>query len=233
MKKIFKPFIVVWIVCFVLFNAITFLIPNEIMGVARFDKPMFWIAYVLVLLSFLAQLITFCKFAKEESKEKVFLSIPLVQTSFISVIVSVLVGTIFMVIPIIPTWIGAFMCLLVAGYFIIACVKAGTVATIVSDIDTKIKEKTVFIRLATADAQNIFDRAENGTKEVAKKVYEALRYSDPMSNELLKNIEEEIDKNLRLFKKAVTEKQSEKSKTIAEELLLLIKERNSKCRMLK
>ena len=60
MKKNFKYFGVTWIVGFVLFNAVTFLIPNELFGVTRFDKGVFWIAYALITLSFIAQIIVDC-----------------------------------------------------------------------------------------------------------------------------------------------------------------------------
>ena len=66
MKKNFKYFSITWIVGFVLFNAITFIIPNEVFGVTRFDKGVFWIAYALITLSFIAQLITAYKFVKDD-----------------------------------------------------------------------------------------------------------------------------------------------------------------------
>ena len=65
MKKNFKYFGITWIVGFILFNAITFLIPNEVFGVTRFDKGVFWIAYALITLSFIAQLMTAYKFIKD------------------------------------------------------------------------------------------------------------------------------------------------------------------------
>jgi hypothetical protein len=58
MKKNFKYFGITWIVGFIIFNAITFLIPNEMFGVTRFDKGVFWIAYGLITLSFIATLIS-------------------------------------------------------------------------------------------------------------------------------------------------------------------------------
>ena len=124
MKKNFKYFGITWIVGFVLFNAITFLIPNEVFGVTRFDKGVFWIAYALITLSFIAQLITAYQFIKDDSNEKMFLNIPLLRTGYTAIAVSAIVGLVFMIIPVAPAWIGAIVCLLVAGYFVIACVNA-------------------------------------------------------------------------------------------------------------
>ncbi len=234
MKKNFKYFGITWLVGFALFNAITFLIPNEVFGVTRFDKGVFWIAYALITLSFIAQLITAYKFVKDDSNEKMFLNIPLLRTGYTAIIVSILVGLVFMIFPILPAWIGAIVCLLIAGYFVIACVNASTVANVVADIDVKVKTKTVFIRMAIVEAENILARAATTEIKVeAKKVYEALKYSDPMSNPALDDIEQEIDNGLKELKKAVTCNDSITVLSVTESLLLNIKERNSKCKLLK
>ncbi len=234
MKKNFKYFGIIWLVGLIIFNAVTFLVPSEIFGVTRFDKPVFWIAYVLITLSFIVQLITAHKFIKDDSNEKMFLNIPLLRTGYGAVAISVSVGVAFMRFPILPTWIGAIVCLLVAGYFVIACVNASTVANVVADIDTKVKTKTAFMRMAIVEAENILARAT--THEInleVKKVYEALKYSDPMSNSALDDIEQEIDSGLKELKKAVMNNEGPRVVNIVTNLLLIIKERNSKCKMLK
>ena len=234
MKKNFKYFGITWIVGFIIFNAITFLIPNEVFGVTRFDKGVFWIAYALIILSFIAQLITAYKFIKDDSNEKMFLNIPLLKTGYTAIIVSIIVGMGFMIFPVLPAWIGAVVCLLIAGYFVIACVKASAVANVVADIDRKVKTKAAFMRMAVVEAENILARATTTEIKVEiKKVYEALRYSDPMSNPTLDDIEQEIDNGLKELKKAVTCNDITKVLTISANILLNIKERNSKCKALK
>ncbi len=234
MKKNFKYFGITWLVGFALFNAITFLIPNEVFGVTCFDKGVFWIAYALITLSFIAQLITAYKFIKDDSNEKMFLNIPLLRTGYTAIIVSILVGLVFMIFPVLPAWIGAIVCLLIAGYFVIACVNASAVANVVADIDVKVKTKTAFMRMAIVEAENILARAATTEIKVeAKKVYEDLRYSDPMSNPALDDIEQEIDNGLKELKKAVMSNDNTKAATITASLLLNIKERNSKCKTLK
>lgn len=234
MKKNFKYFGITWIVGFVLFNAITFLIPNEIFGVTRFDKGVFWIAYALVTLSFIVELITAYKFIKEDSNEKMFLNIPLLRTGYIAIIVSIIVGLAFMIFPILPAWIGAIVCLLIAGYFVIACVNASTVADIVADIDVKVKTKTAFMRMAIVEAENILARTTTTEiKEEVKKVYEALKYSDPMSTPVLDEIEQEIDNGLKELKNAVTCNDNAKVLSVTASILLNVKERNTKCKSLK
>ena len=234
MKKNFKYFGIVWLVGFVLFNAITFLIPNEVFGITRFDKAGFWFAYALITVAFIAQLITAYIFVKDDSAEKTFLHIPLLRTGYAAVIVSAIVGLIFMIFPVFPAWIGAIVCLLVAGYFTIACVNAGAAANVVVQVGQKVKEKTQFMKLAVAEATNIMARAT--TEEVkaeTKKVYEALRYSDYMSNSALEDLESAIDEQLKALKLAVAASNAEEIKGIVKELLFTIQERNIKCKLLK
>ena len=97
MKKNFKYFSITWIVGFILFNAITFLIPNEVFGVTRFDKSVFWIAYALISLSFVAEIITAYKFVKDDNAEKMFLNIQLLRIGYVAIIVSIFVGIVFMI----------------------------------------------------------------------------------------------------------------------------------------
>ena len=163
-----------------------------------------------------------------------FLNISLLRTGYSAIAVSSVVGLAFMIFTMIPAWIGAVVCLLIAGYFLIACVKASTVANVVADIDLKVKIKTMFIRMAIVEAENIL--AQSTTAEIkaeTKKVYEALKYSDPMSNPALDDIEQEIDNGLKELKKAVTCNDVTKVSAVTINILLNVKERNNKCKLLK
>lgn len=234
MKKNFKYFALIWAVGFVLFNAITFLVPNEIFGITRFDKAVFWIAYALIAAAFAMQLVTAYTFAKNSEKEKTFLKVPVLKIGYCAVVVSLIVGLAFMIFPVLPAWVGVIVCLLVAGYFIIACVRASAAATVVSDVEEKVKQKTSFLRSAIVDAENIMARAASPeVKADVKKVYEALRFSDPMSAPELESLEREISDGLNDLGQAVSSGDNKKVSIISESLLLTIKERNGKCRLLK
>ncbi len=229
-----KNFVVVWSVCFILFNAITFLVPNEVFGLTRFDKPVFWISYSFVNIVLIAFLFIAIKFLKGEKADNKFLSIPLISTAYVGLIVVVIIGSIFMALPILPVWLSAIICILVAGYFIIACVKAESAKNIVEKIEENVKQKTQFIKMAILDAESIYNRASiEDTKSTVKKVYEALKYSDPMSCSALEGIESEIAIMLRKLKDVVMKNEQNIVNDVVAELLILIRERNSKCKALK
>lgn len=88
--------------------------------------------------------------------------------------------------------------------------------------------------MAVVETENIMARATTTEiKTEVEKVYDALRYSDPMSNPALDEAEKKIDNNLRRLEKAVTSNDSVSTLNTVAELLLAIKERNSKCKLLK
>lgn len=233
MKKTFKFYAIIWAICLALLNAIAFVTPNEIAGISKFDGA-FWVGYIFITLAFIGQLACAYVAFKAENLKKLFYNIPLISTSYIGLIVMLVVGGLTMVIPRFPNWIGIIVCLLVLGFTAISVIKAGFAAEIVSDIDTKIVTETAFIKTITVDAQNLISRANAPMlKEQCKKVYEALRYSDPMSNVALAEVEQRIKEEFDALTDAVIADDLDATESSVKELSTLINERNNKCKALK
>ncbi len=70
-------------------------------------------------------------------------------------------------------------------------------------------------------------------KEICEKVYESLRYSDTMSKNNLKEINEQIQREFASFEDAVNNEDTELAKNISKQLISLIEKRNIKCKMTK
>ena len=233
MKKNFKYFALIWFASLVIFNAVTFLVPAEIAGIKRYDQPTFWIAYAFITVALIGQLVSALVVCVKSNLEKVFLNIPLLKLGYSALAVSVVVGLVFMVVPVIAPWIGALVCIIIMALYIIACVKA-TAANIVSEKTESIKAQTSYIKMAVVDAENIMAMATTTEiKAETTKVYEALRYSDYVSTPELIKIEVHIEDHLKQLKVAVESEDLEMVQTEANELLILIKERNSKCKATK
>lgn len=233
MKNVFKYYVVCWAVLAAVFNLIVFIVPNEMIGMNKFGGA-FWSGYVFIMLAFVGQLVCAYFAFKAENKQKFFYNLPLITISYAATIASVIVGTLCMVIPNLPNWIGIIICLVILAFSAVSVVKAKAAADVVSEIDKKIKVKTLFIKSLTVDAESLMARAK--TDEInaeLKKVYEAVRYSDPMSEEALSGIESQITLKFDLLSKAVVEGNAEAVKSAAEELVILINDRNKKCKLLK
>ena len=135
-----------------------------------------------------------------------------------------------MAIPDLPVWIGGVICVLVLAFTTMAVVRAKTAAELVSDLDEKVSSDTSFIRNLTAEAKGLADRAKSEEAEVvAKKVFEAIRYSDPVSSDSVSDLEMKISMKLGEFSAALDA--DEKVKEIGEELLAVVEERNRNCKL--
>ncbi|MDE5603973.1 MAG: hypothetical protein K2I73_00130 [Eubacterium sp.] len=233
MKKYFKYYGICWAIAFVVFNVITFVVTGATMGFAAL-LPSFWIGYGFITLAFIGNLICSLMFFKEENKNKVFLKISVLRLSYSALVASLIAGVIAMVVPAIPYWVGIIVDVLILAFYAIAIVKASAAADIVNNVEQKVKEKTFFIKALTVDADSIMERAKNDEiKAEAKKVYEAIRYSDPMSSKALANIENQIQNQFNVFADAVQNNDIDLAKSSANELVILVNDRNKKCNLLK
>lgn len=232
-SKNFKLYAIVWLILLALFNAIVFITPSEYNGESKFTDT-FWIGYSLVTVGFIGQLLCAYVGLKDESITKVFYNIPLLRVSVIGLVVSAVAGSIFMVLPTVESWIAAIICIVILAFVVIATITAKSAGDIVESIDKKIKEQTFFIKNLTVDAQNLIPRANTPeAKATVNKVYDAIRYSDPMSNDNLNEIEGRIGYEFKTFEMAVKSGDTAVIESQAEELLILIDNRNNKCKALK
>ena len=233
MKKTFSYYSICWLIALAVFNVITFVTPNEIAGVSKFTGA-FWTGYIFITLAFIGQLGCAYKAFKAENLKKLFYNIPLISISYTGLVVMLVVGIICMAVPVVPYWIGIIVCVLVFAFSAISVIKASVVAVVVSEIDEKVKVKTQFIKLLTADAEHLMSSSKTAElKAEAKKVYEAIRYSDPMTNEVLADVEEQIQSEFTFFSQAIKSEDLELAKSVSEGLLGLIDSRNKKCKVLK
>lgn len=233
MKKTFKFYSIIWAICLLLFNLIAFVTPNNTAGISKFDGA-FWVGYLFITLAFIGQLVCAYVAFKAENLKKLFYTIPLISISYIGLVAMLVLGGLTMAIPHFPNWIGIIVCLLVLGFTAISVIKATAVAEIVSKIDNKIAAETAFIKTITVDAQNLISRANAPKlKEQCKKIYEALRYSDPMSNVSLADVEQRIKEEFDALTDAVIADDLDATESSVKELSTLINERNNKCKALK
>ncbi len=232
MKKNFKYYVLVWAILLVMFQITVFATPGEIAGISKFDAS-FWVGYVFIMIAFVGQLVCAYVALNTNDRRKLFLNIPLVTISYTAFLVSFVCGALCMAVPGLPYWVGIVVCVLMLGLSAIAVVQAKAAADLVSNVGDKVKAKTLFIRVLTADAESLMAKAAtDSSKAACKKVYEAVRFSDPMSDEALSGIESQITLKFNEFSKAVTA-DAKQAAAMAEELVVLLGDRNKRCKLLK
>ena len=233
MKNNFKLYTIIWAILFIVFNAVVFILRFAMKELFPFNAS-FWIAWFFVAFAFIGNLVCSYFAFKAENAKKMFYNLPIITVSWSTLIIMLVVGCVLMSIPKCPAWIASIVCILVLAFNAIAIVKAKWAGDAASTIDEKIKEQTSFIKNITVDAENLIGHAKNDTvRGECKKVYEAFRYSDPMSALELSSIEKTISAKMSDFAEAVDGNDIEKVLEFANEITMHIKERNNKCKSLK
>ena len=229
MKKARNTFLIIWAICFALYNVIVFVVPNE-----NYGTESFWIGYALITVALVGNLA--CSFIALNSKTnaKLFNNIPLITTSIVETVVSSIAGAIFIAVPGIKSWAVVVVSAVILAISAIVSVIAKSTVDTVSDIDDKIKKQTSFIKGITLDAELLMSSAGNDEiKAEIKKVYEAFRFSDPMSSDALNDVEDRIQNQFNLLQEVVITENTEKVSQVSKDLLNLIDYRNKKCKISK
>ncbi len=233
MKKYYKYYSICWAIALAVFNVITFVAVSATVGLDSVGSS-FWVGYAFVTIAFIGNLVCSLLFFKEENKSKIFFNIPIIRIAYSALIVSLIVGAVAMAVPMIPYWVGVIADVFVLAFYVVSIVKASVAADIVSEIEDKVKAKTEFIKMLTAYAEHLMNTAKTAElKAEAKKVYEAIRCSDPMSNAALVETETEIEKAFAEFATAINAENTEDAISTSTELISLIDLRNKKCKLLK
>ena len=232
MKKRFNLYIVAWAVLLALFNVIAFVSVGWT-GQAKYTSS-FWIGYVFITVMFIGQLICSYMAFKADSAKKLFYNISLIRTSYIGLIVSFIVGGLCMLISPLPYWVGVIVCAIVLVANVLSVVKATAAIDEIERIDTKVKMQTFFIKSLTVDADTLMASAKSeAVKAECRKVYETIRYSDPMSHDALSSVESQITVKFAELSEAVKADDANKAIEIVNEIIILVGDRNKKCKLLK
>lgn len=233
MKKNFKFYALGWFVLLGLFNLLAFIIPAW-PTLEKFT-PSFWIGWGVTIGAFFGQLICAWVAFKEESAKKTFYNISLFTVSYAGLITMFVVAMICIIVTPLPYWIAAIACAVVLIANAVAVAKAKIAIDAVVDVDEKVEKAIAFIYEMREESESLFARAKSDDAKavICKKVRDAFKFSDPMSNADLASVEGEIKTHFDLLKKAITEGNMDVATSESEELLALISERNNKCKKLK
>lgn len=227
--KSFKVYAVILALCFAVFSLAAFLIPLP----TRFCG-VFWVGYIFITVTFLLQLACSYFALKSNELQKTVYSLPAFKTSLTGLVVMFVAGGFAMIIPSFPIWLCILLCSAVLAATLIGVILTFVFSKTVGDIDKEVRMSAFVMRSLAADAEHIMMSADvPEIKATAKKVYEAIRFSDVMSNAALEPIDTSIQRQFSAFEDAVISKDAELSAALGEELLNLIDKRNKRCRLLK
>lgn len=204
-------------ILFVLLSVIVFAIPTVKTGT-------FWIAYAFTAIAFMAQIAIWKKaLGKEDAMKSKFLGLPVVHIGIVYLIVQMTALAVFTAVPALPAWSATVACAVILGISAVCMIAGETGRSEIERVEAKVQKKVFFIKELQADVELLADaETDTGIKAALQQFAEKIRFSDPMSDDALAEIESTIAARVAELKNG-----SDKM-AIIHELDLLLAERNKK-----
>jgi MFS family permease len=226
-----KSVAIILAIALVVYNVILFVVAGFVDHTA-----VFWLSRIFVLLGFATMALVGAFLGKEglHMRDWIF-GFPMLRYTYIYLVGELIFSVVFMLCEHTVSWELAFVLqfLLVCIYlvFVVGCFFAKRT---VCEVKTNVKDKTMFIRMLRIDAEMLVDKCSDPSlKEMCKKLAEDIRFSDPMSNEALFELEKEITLTVSSCNDAIAAGELEGAKEYCIKASVLLSERNKKCKVLK
>lgn len=209
-------------IAFALFNVIAFVIPT-------LKTAAFWTAYTFSVIAFAVQIPLWkLAFGKKDTLKSKFLGIPVIHVGFAYLVIQSIAFLIFMIFPMLPVWSAIVVCSIILALSLLCAIAAEAGANEINRVEEKIRVKRAFIQFLQADIEMLADKeSDQDTKEALMRLAEKVRFSDPMSHEMLNDLESRISTKVEEMKIIVDKR------ALIEDVTSLLSERNKKCKILK
>lgn len=252
MKKIAR-FAIIWVLLIGFFNILSFLTPEIIEGskiiketvlqtatdgqqvqvVHEHYSTSFWLGYIFANLALLLSLGTGIYVFRTDDIKKQFHGLPVIMATYSSLLLLFVIGFFTTILPILPVWLNIILLIGISVFALIAAIGGDLVSDVVTGQDKEIRAKTVLIKSLTAEIGGLQSIVSANQKDMWQKVYDALRYSDPMSADGLAQIEAQIAEKTAAFTAAINTNNDTDTNSLGQQLLGLISQRNTQCKLLK
>lgn len=229
-----KLFGLLWAILFLLYNGVVaaVLMTSDIAALT----PTFWVSLVFAEISLLALLVTLLVLGKTLTVLRDwFFGFPILRHCALYLLLTMVASGLFMGFQDRVVWgIALAVLLLLLAVYLLFALSCLIAKRTVQDIDGGIKEKRLFIDLLRVDAEMLCGYCEDAeAKKPFLKYAEAVRFSDPMSNEALFELEKEIQFETTNAMDALKQGNLSDALIHCDQASKLLSERNKKCKALK
>lgn len=209
-------------IAFVLVSVIAFTIPSA-------KTTAFWISYAFTVIAFAAQIVIWkAALGRAESLKSKFLGFPVVHIGMVYLVVQIIAFAVFLFAPALPVWSAIVTGAVIAGSSAICMIAADVGRSEIEQVSAKVREGTFYIKRLQTDIESLADTETNAeTKTALKQLAEKIRFSDPVRDAQITDIENHITSKISELKSA-----TDKSRII-NEINSLLDERNKKIKILK
>jgi len=209
-------------IVFAIYNLIVFLFLKP-------ETPVFWMSYGFMVLAFALQILGMYLAFKEFSVQAIFFGIPLAQFTLYYFFAELFMSFVFMLFQNITWKIPLVLqVILLAVYAIVAIVSVFVRDASVAAKD-KVQSSASVMRLNVVDIEMLRDVAEDPElKNQLRRLAEAVRYSDPMTNDMIADVDARIRQETMALQTYCEDKDVDAAKESCAKLQRLYVERNKK-----
>lgn len=232
-KRTVSSALLVYVILAALLNLIIFAIfkPGNL---ANNDlKLVFWFSYGFVMLAFTLQIVSIITGRFESGVESVFFGIPLVSVSLFYFIITTVLSLAFMILVslgvAVPFMLMLVLECVVLGLYAIAFIISLSHKDVVVEIDKNIKKNVFAIRTLVTDVETLAEAVEDSQlKAKLNRLAEDIRYSDPMTNDVVAELDLQMKDAIAELEVFVSEQDYSSAEAKIRQVQLLISKRNKR-----
>lgn len=228
-KNMIRFFISLGII-FAAFTLIVFVVPwikkNEI----------FWLAYAFSVFAIIIQLYVQPKaFAQATSLRSKFYGFPIARIGALYLIVQLALSLLFMILAsVVPMWLIIIVFVLLLAAASIGFIAVDATRDAVELQDQRLKESVSLMRSLRSKVNLLATQCVGTSAErEVNKLADAFRFADPVSNDGLVEIEQELSSVVNSLAQAIAGGNIEDAVSLAEQSRAKLDERNQLCKLLK
>ena len=197
-----------------------------------------WISFIFTIIA-IASSLFICGFAfmsKETLVSKIY-GFPIFRVGAIYAIVQLAVGIVICIVGsflAVPYWVALLISAILLGAAAIGVIITDNTRDLIEKIDDSVKVETENVTFFQINIAGIVDECENGEGKVElAKLNELFQFSDPVTNDSTKEIEESIKTMLTDLKAIVVDGDADDIKALVKKLTNALNERNRICQATK
>ncbi len=223
--------IILYSILFLTYNILLFTIKGFTENGAAF-----WISWIFMLIAFacIACAAVIIMKNKDKALKDWIFHFPLIKYTIIYAVTEFILSTIFVIFDDASAVLSLCLQLVVLSAYLIMAILCLLTKDTIEKTEADIRDETAFMRLLRVDADMLCEYcSDSEAKKRFKKFAEAVRYSDPVSNDALTELEKEISSLVEKAKAALSADDIPTALTYCGDAEIILIERNKKCKALK
>ncbi|MBQ8559447.1 MAG: hypothetical protein IJ439_05635 [Tyzzerella sp.] len=211
----------IYVIVFAIFNLLVFVIFEN-------RNNVFWTSYAFMCVAFVVQIASIILAFKSPDTESTFMGIPLVSLSLYYFFAAIFAGAVFMIFQVAPIKLAVTVQVLILAAYAVVAILALMARDVVQEVNDDVKEKVAAIKTLNVDVDVLIPQVSDPTvKKALKKLSETVKYSDPMSNDAVADIEQQIMQYMNALRVYIENNNNAEAVSVCKDIEVLFLQRNS------